>query len=193
MILKNLKVVFIDKCLPIHYIAHTMNNVFTQLPEGDSILPRYDLREPAFRRYEPFIARALVNGRLLVNPIAEFDLKPSTFKARFRDAVRAYRLYKYKSTQIPANVPYDLSVNETANGLILIVNELAELIISPVISRDVILDTCKQLAARTLPGPVYFDVPDEADRKWLMDLADPMSMSFLDIALAWQGNRVKIL
>lgn len=173
-----------------HYISGIMSNLFTSLPENSIMLPRYDLREPAFRRYESIIAEAVVKGSTTVDPQA-MEMKTSTFIARFRDAVRGYRHYHYESSKIPSNIAFELRLEETTTGLVHIKNVIAKT--SPPFSRDHVLQTCRDLANKTIQGPVYFEVPQEADRLWLSQMADPMSETFIDIALSWDGIRVKII
>jgi hypothetical protein len=60
-------------------------------------LPRTDLREPAFRRYEQHIAAAL-KGSTIIDPA---PLKAVTFCARFKDACLGFEKYGYASDVIP--------------------------------------------------------------------------------------------
>lgn len=60
------------------------------------LIPRKDITEPAFRRYEELIARAL-NECFEYHP-SKMNLKPSTFIARFRDALTGVRRFKYSSS-----------------------------------------------------------------------------------------------
>lgn len=87
-------------------------------------LPRFELREPAFRRLEPIIARAAMkSGTLTLNPKTDLleygvSMNPHSFALRFRDAILGMKRYGYKSTLIPSN--FDLSklkVKEDVNGL----------------------------------------------------------------------------
>src|SRR5512146_2172573 len=67
----------------------------------NQIMPRFDLREPAFRKYETFIAQACYQHEFKVNPMMRLRVSPATFVARFRDALLAYKTYGYHSDAIP--------------------------------------------------------------------------------------------
>lgn len=89
--------------------------------------PRYDLREPAFRRYEPYIAKALL-GSYILNPMAELGLTPTTFVARFRDAILAKKRFGYRSFSVNCE-PEELDAiraTESVDGNVIIKNEVAE-------------------------------------------------------------------
>lgn len=94
---------------------------------------RHDLREPAFRKYEQYIADACNTGSFTLTPLLpdkSGKLKPvkaDTFVTRFSDAILAYRRYSYPSSLIPPN--YDLSyikARALANGKVLISNRLKD-------------------------------------------------------------------
>jgi len=89
--------------------------------------PRPGLQEVSFRRYEKWIARACkgsvsIDVKNLIPPC-----KASSFMVGIRDAMRGFRLYDYKSTEIPAG--YDvgrISVHETEDGRIYLRNEFED-------------------------------------------------------------------
>lgn len=86
-------------------------------------LPRRDLREPAFRKYEPYIARGCSQSYEL-DPQVEMKFTPATFVARFRDAVLAKKRFHYLSTIIPATFDLaNLEAAELENGHVLIKNK----------------------------------------------------------------------
>ena len=76
------------------------NNMFPS-----NTLPRYDLRETAFRRYEALIAEAC-RGSFTYDPFI-MGIKPRTFVARFRDAILGYKRYGYESFVIPKDFNLD--------------------------------------------------------------------------------------
>lgn len=85
-------------------------------------LPRRDLRESAFRRYEADIARG-TRETFILTPVG---VTPLTYCARFKDAILGFQRYKYQSFLIPEG--FDLSlltVHETADGRVLIKNRAA--------------------------------------------------------------------
>src|SRR5690349_1249842 len=92
-------------------------------------MPRFDLREPAFRRYEPFMAEAAVKGQVIVHPY-EFPAsktrqmkKANTFICRFYDAKTAYKRYHYVSRTIPKDFSVEnLKCTELRDGSVLIEN-----------------------------------------------------------------------
>lgn len=77
-------------------------------------LPRFDLREAAFRRYEKIIAKACKGPMTDVPP---FERQSAyTFISRFRDAVRGFKKFGYVSTMIPPNHPLEFRLVEMQNG-----------------------------------------------------------------------------
>lgn len=87
------------------------------------ILPRVELREEAFRRYEPYIVKASF-GSCTIDPK---PMKAHSFICRFRDAIRGLSLYNYE-TDIPQGTNLQaLKCYETANGMVYIKNESTEL------------------------------------------------------------------
>jgi hypothetical protein len=62
--------------------------------------PRRDCTERAFRRYEKYILRAIRENFVIHPSEVSPKLGAKTFVARFRDAIRGYKLYGYKS-EIP--------------------------------------------------------------------------------------------
>lgn len=91
------------------------------------VMPRYDLREPAFRRYEPYIAKAL-QGSYLLNPMAELGVSPATFIARFRDAILAKQRFGYKSISVSCDA-LELNViraYQTPDGNVTVENVAAD-------------------------------------------------------------------
>lgn len=92
-------------------------------------MPRFDLREPAFRRYEPFMAQAAVKGQIIIQPF-EFPAsktrqmkKANTFICRFYDAKTAYNRYHYVSRIIPKDFAVEnLKCTELRDGSVLIEN-----------------------------------------------------------------------
>lgn len=89
-------------------------------------LPRRDLREKAFRRYELYMSRA-IHKDIWVDPKAELSLSSTTFKARFDDAKIAQKKFKYSSDLIPSDFNLDLLIcSEFEDGRVLIQNKTRE-------------------------------------------------------------------
>lgn len=83
--------------------------------------PRRDLRIEAFRKFEPYIAQAL-EADITINPKL-LKMTPSTFITRFRDALRAYKLYHYPSDRIPVGTNLDgMRADETITDEVFIRN-----------------------------------------------------------------------
>jgi hypothetical protein len=109
----------------------TMIEQNTDLPAGVQPVPRPDLRETAFRRYEIFIAEAAVKKTLIVD-FSRFPCGPKktvrlprTFIARFNDAKLGYKRYCYSSTLIPKGFDVaNLLATELSDGTVLIENQL---------------------------------------------------------------------
>ncbi len=82
------------------------------------LLPRFDLREPAFRRYEKFLIQAM-NKPFVVDPKECFDkpITPTTFIARCKDAVLSLRRYRWKS-QVDLAKLAKLRMTETINEMV---------------------------------------------------------------------------
>lgn len=106
-----------------------MNNELNDPNLGFPLAPRFDLREPAFRKYEQYIADACNNGTFTITPRLPDKggnlklVKAKTFISRFSDAKLAFVKYGYQSELIPVN--YDLSVikaKELEDGRVVIIN-----------------------------------------------------------------------
>jgi len=90
-------------------------------------LPRFDLREPAFRKYERVISKALESTEIIVDPrsvAAEGrPMNAYTFCRRFKDACSAFRRFGYASQLISRSQDLGvLRVSETAQGQVRIRN-----------------------------------------------------------------------
>jgi hypothetical protein len=154
-------------------------------------LPRPDLREPAFRRYEPLIAKA-IKSHQTVFTYADFPVGAKkvvktarTFISRFSDAKLAYKRYRYQSSSIPTS--FDLSnlvCTELQDGSVLVRNHAYSTTPrSMLLSSDHV--TLKSLAERlansTLSGPISIQVnPDtlSTDLVFLQSLEDQYMGTF---------------
>jgi len=102
-----------------------MNNNFYSSPPPNDALPRPDLQEPAFRKYERYIARALERS-YRIDPMIELHVTPRTFIARFKDAILGFQRYNYTSTSIPRSAAMSLRsirLFELAGGEVEVRNE----------------------------------------------------------------------
>lgn len=102
---------------------------------ASKIQPRIDLQEPAFRKYEKFISRACFKTTA-VDPKTCFLLAKGrpmnaySFVTRFRDAVKAYRTYKYHSDLIPKDYPLEnIKPLMLKDGSVLLSNTTADILI----------------------------------------------------------------
>lgn len=153
-----------------------MNTTSSQSIDPD--LPRFDLREEAFSRYELYIAKACL-GEYVVDPSQlPRPVKPMTFIARFKDAIRGYKLYNYKSSAIPRNHSLVFRLAETSNGLVRISPVGIEKPASPKFDRIAALVILKQLADGTRQGPYQFEGMDDSDLAWLEELKKTLYIAF---------------
>jgi hypothetical protein len=137
-------------------------------------LPRPDLREKAFRKYERYINRAL-HETYELDPAIELRMKPHSFIVRFKDAVLGFQRYRYSSIFFSHDTDFKpIKLYELANGYVRIVNEsLADSLLSKAnvnssllhVSRDMlrILEIAKQyhLHAREDQTFVQYSTPEE--------------------------------
>ena len=96
--------------------------------ERPRLLPRVDLREEAFRRFEKLIAKACVNREIEVTPDmveGRRMLSTKSFCTRFRDALRGHMMFAYPSILIPHGyVPYGhVKATETDRGSVWVYNK----------------------------------------------------------------------
>lgn len=118
----------------------------------NKILPRRDLREPAFRRYELYISRACEHS-ISIDP-RELKLSQATFAARTRDAILSKIRYNYPSDLIPPTFNLaNLEVLELSDGRVLIQNktknEIPTMIVNETTEQDVI-NIMKQVATKKI-------------------------------------------
>jgi len=171
-----------------------MDNKLTSLNEllKESSLPRYDLREQAFRRYERYIAMACSEMVFILDLKKEFERagrrapSPRTFALRFRDAIIGYLTYHYESDTIPANATGYLDkirVEELDGGRVRILNPGRELMLTmdkntySATQQDRVIELFEKLHDRTLDGKFYvrYDSPEQL--KWLLSLNDKYDVS----------------
>lgn len=153
-------------------------------PPTTSFLPRYDLREPAFRRYERYIQRATERS-YIINPREELNLSPNTFILRFRDAITGFKRYHYSST-IPKDFEFKrIRLRETDNGEVLVENILAPLPSAGVIPIgcrsdkpfDVFIDlqqialAAEQVHLRHTTGPFYIRYKTQDEKQSVFNLS----------------------
>lgn len=139
------------------------------------ILPRFDLREPAFRRYESFIAKAC-KGSYELRP-TEFDEPRSarTFCMRFRDAVLAFKRYGYFSDAIPKGYNIDnIRALETTRGTVLLENLAADSVKATSFGELAFSDMPRILSALK----VFDDFPFDPSRPKLIPRPDRFNVSF---------------
>lgn len=171
-----------------------MNDIdINQDQDPNERLPRPELTEPAFRRFEHIIARVAVERTFHIPPAlfpagkssARKRMSSTTFCSRFRDALLAYKLYKYTSMQIPRGC--DLSAVrcfQNRNGSVTVENELAGVgIIQTAVAvdlnkpsfyhakdRDTILTLINEMQKPTTiigtSHDIHYDTPTERD--WLL-------------------------
>jgi len=110
---------------PPDIIDATLGPGFVSYPD---ILPRLELREPAFRKYEYFLAKAVQGSyRISAEEVrAMGTTKPMnnrTFKLRITDAKTAFERFGYKSKRIPPGYPMrNVKFYETEDGGVQCIN-----------------------------------------------------------------------
>src|SRR5260370_30569193 len=86
------------------------------------VLPRYDLREKAFKKYERYINQAL-HEAYTFDPILVMQVRPTTFICRFRDAILGFQRYHYPSILFSQSADFAaIRLYETSDGKVSIVN-----------------------------------------------------------------------
>lgn len=146
-------------------------------------LPRIDLRESAFRKYEHTIAKASY-GKVVVVPEGK---KAQSYIARFRDAVRGYRLYSYSSTLIPPGCPLEFRLAELEDGSVEITprwDVTAKRSGTPA-AGDVegVKELCRKLVVGEVTGPVAVTFLAPEEKAFLLSLP-----SFYDVAVSFDGE-----
>lgn len=90
------------------------------------VLPRVDLRESAFRKYEHYIAMAC-QGSYELDVRKEMKNTARTFMVRFADAKRGFKLFGYLSSKIPHGYELrNITVKELEGDKVMVVNEVAD-------------------------------------------------------------------
>ena len=149
--------------MPICYPAIMLNY---DLPSN--ALPRHDLREVAFRKYEPYIAAAC-NGSTTFDP-AKLGLKPRTFIARFNDAVLGLTRYHYKSNYVPTSFDFKhLHLHELTDGQVYVKNTLIRDVLSAS-NHDAVMALAQRLTAKTEFGSWKISFATADERAWLLSL-----------------------
>lgn len=139
---------------------------------------RKDLREPAFRRYEPFIARAAKES-FIIERDAMLGLSQATFTARFRDALLAFDKYHYASTVIPVDFHIrDVIALPLADGRVQIRNTHADRLRDDTMVRQLafapasIVALMQRVAVKQVPSPVVLSYEDDRERDSVLRTAD---------------------
>lgn len=151
-------------------------------------LPRADLREPAFRKYEAFIAAAC-KGSIVLNPLE--GQTSTTFQARIRDAILGYKRYKYVSKLIPINYPlHQLKVIPLNNGQVRInnfmqdqangafasaVSSVKQPIIPEVTNREAWLQFVQDKVENGFDAPFIFRYYTDEDRQFIIEVYHKLS------------------
>lgn len=144
------------------------------------VLPRHDLREPAFRRYEDLIAKAATQRQLLITlfdlPMGLTGRRTSckTFCARFADAKLGYKRYHYKSYLVPKSFDVDNLIAYELNDATVVIRNyaLSPCPLAPVLSsdHDTLLRIIKELPSWTSGSQMPVKVVSDIDLAWLRSL-----------------------
>lgn len=158
-------------------------------------LPRFDLREKAFRRYEKYIAQACQDV-VIMHPFLDLGIKQDSFVARFKDAVLGYLRYRYDSKVIPTNAPLVFRVTPLLDGTVEITPRHLITAVQPGVdtklNRESVKITLRQLAWELMKGPVYYNNLSPGDSQWLLD--EKNNPEYNDnLAMKLEGNRMMVL
>ena len=138
-------------------------------------LPRFDLREKPFRKFERYINRAL-HETYELDPYVELHLKPHSFVIRFKDAILGFQRYKYTSRLFDQEANFKaIRLYELPNGWVRVVNENNNLTASDPTKllhcerdHDKLLALVKSYHLRELDGQVFFQYStDQQRQQWL--------------------------
>ena len=134
-------------------------------------LPRWDLREPQVRRFEPYIAKACLVARFEVNAKEVLNLKAHSFASRFRDAKRAFKTNLYASSMIPAGTNLDLIRVEELNDAVVEIRNLAKAEVeSPTLSASNEVQVVEAIKALKKDAELLVAYTTEQQGEWLVNL-----------------------
>lgn len=149
---------------------------------NENKLPRVDLREGAFRKYEPFIAKASKQRTIFTPSTMTTPMKPQSFIARFRDAVRGYKLFKYHSIHLSDSSCLDFTYEEYSNGSVAVIPKRGVFDSVPTFStRENFLELARNLSktnGETMKA-TYLIVPKREDREWIITIQKQPGINFI--------------
>ena len=158
-------------------IFSSMNITYSNEPNSPQ-LPRPDLREHAFRKYEHLISKACFGSFNFDPTDINNILRPMTahtFACRFRDAILGFRRFGYISRIIPKDYDVNLiKVYELQDGTVFIKNESADALASTTIRASDHKRILEILAGKELTTGKYYGLEffitytNDAERDWVM-------------------------
>lgn len=150
-------------------------------------MPRVDLREKAFRKYERYINRALEQTYEL-DPGVELNMKPATFIARFKDAILGFQRYRYDSILFRQDADFRaIRLYELPTGFVRIVNttQLAASnttkVLKASVDKEQILALAKEYHYHSRDDQTFVSYDSSAERAWLIGLQTPEGDFSIDI------------
>ena len=151
----------------------------------DSV-PRSDLREKAFRKYERYINRAL-HETYELDPGVELQMKPATFIARFKDAILGFQRYRYSSILFTQDADFNaIRLYELPTGYVRIINTtVLAAINSPKVlraakDRDAILAIAKEYHYRSREDQTFITYDNATEHAWLISLPNDLDIDVRD-------------
>lgn len=141
-------------------------------------MPRRELSEEAFRRYEKYISEAQQNSlcvwdlTLLNDPNFKRPMGYATFIARLHDAITGFRRYHYYSTLVDSKFDWkNLTIGYNRAGHVVVDNKKVSTFVSRlcISNQEVLLKEIPKRLAELSSNPdviilVYYDSPSE--REW---------------------------
>lgn len=153
-------------------------------------LPRFDLREKPFRKFERYIARAM-NETYEIDPFMELKLKAHSFVVRFKDAILGFKRYKYDSMLLNQSMDFDcIKLYELPTGWVRVINtnlavplggSSSSELLHCVRDRDKLLAIAKEYHYHRLEGQTFFHYDNEAQRQEWIAMQTPSGDLAIDI------------
>lgn len=141
-------------------------------------LPRWDLRENAFRKYERYINRAL-HETYELDPGVEMNMKADTFVCRFKDAILGFKRYRYKSILFGPDADFNsIKLYALPTGWVRVVNTtFTAAVNTPKVlqasrDREEIIAIAKEYHAHSRDDQTFISYDSPTERAWLIGLGE---------------------
>ena len=151
-------------------------------------LPRHDLREPAFRKYEPLLALA-IKQTVIIHADRFPGMRASSIVCRLRDAIVAKKRYSYTSDSIPHDYNWsNIRIRELTNQRVILSNLLYDRkLSSPDVlnanNPDGVIALLRSMLAYTVADKQFIRFDTDADKQSLF--AIERSPEFMHKVMMW--------